>query len=462
MQNVVDVACSSPPVKMNATKPAAQAVQSGEQDPFDLVLQKASERIVSDKQSDGASKCSESKSIEKSNGSESSAPKKVTEKKLEGEAEKTNKAEKTIKQENTEISFLAENSVETEVDGETNAVIDPDSMIFGDVPPVVTVNDSASIDEANESETPVEIVDDAIRPTTLVQVSSTVEAKEEMEVAETKTTSEQSIVTAAKVTTENAKATQNTQDTQDTQVEPETQIAFSESVNKGAKVGEKTSTDLKPVTGDSNEKMSESGKVNVSTNTDSDGEEVISIARNYQEVAPKTVTATDKTVQSAEVETSPQAAPPDNPNGITAATTANATVQNTTQISEPARLAEAPKNEVITQVANQIDQMVKSNRSSVRLQLYPEELGHIDLRIVTTKNGIGVTMVTDKASTQQALKSDMESLRQSIEQAGIQQSFEHRQNFSNNSYPGSNPDNSNSTTEEPRVHLNSTVVDYRV
>ena len=474
MQNVVDVACSSPPVKMNATKPAAQAVQSGEQDPFDLVLQKASERIVSDKQSDGASKCSESKSIEKSNGSESSAPKKVTEKKLEGEAEKTNKAEKTIKQENTEISFLAENSVETEVDGETNAVIDPDSMIFGDVPPVVTVNDSASIDEANESETPVEIVDDAIRPTTLVQVSSTVEAKEEMEVAETKSTSEQSIVTAAKVTTENAKATQNTQDTQ---VEPETQIAFSESVNKGAKVGEKTSTDLKPVTGDSNEKMSESGKVNVSTNTDSDGEEVISIARNYQEVAPKTVTATDKTVQSAEVETSPQAAPPDNPNGITAATTASATVQNTTQISEPARLAEAPKNEVITQVANQIDQMVKSNRSSVRLQLYPEELGHIDLRIVTTKNGIGVTMVTDKASTQQALKSDMESLRQSIEQAGIQlsnlninqghnsnrqQSFEHRQNFSNNSYPGSNPDNSNSTTEEPRVHLNSTVVDYRV
>jgi flagellar hook-length control protein FliK len=111
------------------------------------------------------------------------------------------------------------------------------------------------------------------------------------------------------------------------------------------------------------------------------------------------------------------------------------------------------------------------------LQLYPEELGHIDLRIVTTKNGIGVTMVADKASTQQALKSDMDLLRQNIEQAGIQlsnlninqghhsnkqQSFEHRQNFSKSSYPGSSSENSNSTAEEPQVHLNASVVDYRV
>ncbi|MBA3074899.1 MAG: flagellar hook-length control protein FliK, partial [Anaerolineae bacterium] len=135
------------------------------------------------------------------------------------------------------------------------------------------------------------------------------------------------------------------------------------------------------------------------------------------------------------------------------------------------------KNEAITQVADQISQMVKSNRTSVRMQLYPEELGHIDLRIVTTKNGIGVTMVADKASTQLALKSEMDLLRQSIEQAGIQlsnlninqghnsnrqQSFERRQNLSNSSYPETNSDNSNSTSNEPGVHLNSSVVDYRV
>ena len=181
-------------------------------------------------------------------------------------------------------------------------------------------------------------------------------------------------------------------------------------------------------------------------------------------------------MKSADISTNPHTAPPDNPDESTAAIT-SASVQNTTQISEPARLAEAPKNEVINQVANQLDQMVKSNRSSVRLQLYPEELGHIDLRIVTTKDGIGVTMVADKASTQQALKSEMDLLRQSIEQAGIQlsnlninqghhsnkqQSFEHRQNISNGSYPDARSDNSKSTSDEPHVHLTSSVVDYRV
>ena len=99
------------------------------------------------------------------------------------------------------------------------------------------------------------------------------------------------------------------------------------------------------------------------------------------------------------------------------------------------------------------------------------------MRIVTTKDGIGVTMVTDKASTQQALKSEMDSLRQSIEQAGIQltnlninqgqnsnrqQSFEHRQNFSNGSYSGNGSDNSNSSSNETKKHLTSSVVDYKV
>jgi len=222
--------------------------------------------------------------------------------------------------------------------------------------------------------------------------------------------------------------------------------------------------------------MSENGKVNVTNSSDSEGKSVISIARNYQETTPKTVESIDKNIKSAEISTNPQTAPPDNPDEPAAAIT-SASVQNTTQVSEPARLAEAPKNEVINQIANQLDQMVKSNRSSLRLQLYPEELGHIDLRIVTTKDGIGVTMVADKVSTQQALKSEMDLLRQSIEQAGIQlsnlninqghhstkqQSFDHRQNFSNGSYPDERSENSKSTSDDPRVHLTSSVVDYRV
>ncbi len=98
-------------------------------------------------------------------------------------------------------------------------------------------------------------------------------------------------------------------------------------------------------------------------------------------------------------------------------------ITNNTQVSqshEPARLAEAPKAETISQISNQIESMVKANRSSIRVQLYPEELGHIDLRIVSSRNGIGVTMVADKSTTQEVLRSEMNLLKQSIEQAGIQ------------------------------------------
>ncbi len=97
----------------------------------------------------------------------------------------------------------------------------------------------------------------------------------------------------------------------------------------------------------------------------------------------------------------------------------------TSQVHEPARLAEAPRNEVISQVSTQLGQMVKANQTSFRMQLYPEELGHIDLRIVTTKTGLAVSMVADNVTTQVALKSEMSHLKQTIEQAGIQISNMH-------------------------------------
>lgn len=518
MQNVVDVACSSPPVTMNATKPAVQAVQAADQDSFGLVLQKTSERIANDKQSDSVNKCNDSKSMDNTHGPESSASKKVSNTKNESEVNKTSRSENSVKTDepdkseklnrddkqtsasqqsvsgapinadmpnqagSSENNFTAEKMIAL-VDsdkpedtaklenGEKNtgdeADVDPSTMVFGYVAPTITVvENTAKIEEINTGTTS-EVAGEAIQPANLVQVASTTAVQEDNKVSDSKAALEQNAVVS---TSESSKATE------DTKVETEQTIAFTKTLDKGAKVGEKTTTDLKPAAGDPNEKLVEGGKVDVNTSTNTQGEQVISIARKYQEVSSTTEAAIHVKVKPTEVGASQQTAPPDNPEGMTGVA-ASAAVQTTTQISEPARLAEAPKNEVITQVANQIDQMVKTNRSSVRLQLYPEELGHIDLRIVTTKDGISVTMLTEKASTQQVLKSDMDVLKQNIEQAGIQltnlninqgqnsnkqQAFDHRQNFSNNAYPGSGSDNSNSSSNETKKHLTSSMVDYKV
>jgi len=151
-----------------------------------------------------------------------------------------------------------------------------------------------------------------------------------------------------------------------------------------------------------------------------------------------------------------------------------------TQVSqsyEPARLAEAPKAETISQISNQIESMVKANRSSIRVQLYPEELGHIDLRIVSNRNGVGVTMVADKSTTQEVLRSEMNLLKQSIEQAGIQlsdlnigqgqssgqqQLAEERRGQNRFSYKSGEINNQELDGKNNNVILQTSVVDYKV
>ena len=475
MTNIVDVACSSPPITMNATKPTVQTVQAADQDPFGLVLQKASERIDNDKQYESASKSSDSKSTETIPGSESTANKKVKEPKNEREVERSSETEKTNK--DVKIQDDTKNL-------EKETANDSSTIVFGYVTPVIPVADTLEKVDVAIVGTTSEVVTDAVQPANLTQVASTTTTQTEegisatpvnADTASSVTTNKTDITTGQTVV--DAKTEAGTDEIQDSKVETKQTITFSETLSKGAKIGEKTTTELDPAIANPNQKMADGGKVDVSTSTNNLGQEVISISRNYQEAAVSTTpVAPAKTEKAAEVNVNLETAPPDTPNG-TASASASATVQTASQISEPARLAEAPKNEVITQVANQLDQMVKTSRSSLRLQLYPEELGHIDLRIVTTKDGISVTMVTEKASTQQVLKSDMDILKQNIEQAGIQltnlninqgqnsnrqQAFEHRQNFSNGSYPGTGSDNSNSSSNEPKKHLTSSEVDYKV
>ncbi len=89
-------------------------------------------------------------------------------------------------------------------------------------------------------------------------------------------------------------------------------------------------------------------------------------------------------------------------------------------MSEPARMAEALPRQTIHQLSEQIEMLIQQGRSSLRLQLSPEHLGRIDIRLVNSGHGMGVTVLTEQAETGKLLQAQLDQLRQTLQEAGIQ------------------------------------------
>ncbi|NMB87368.1 MAG: hypothetical protein GYA17_03345 [Chloroflexi bacterium] len=87
--------------------------------------------------------------------------------------------------------------------------------------------------------------------------------------------------------------------------------------------------------------------------------------------------------------------------------------------TEPARLAEAQRTEIINQISQNITTLAKAGNSTLRIQLYPEELGKIDLRVTATSSGVGITLTADQSVTGKLLENQINQLRQSLDQAGV-------------------------------------------
>jgi flagellar hook-length control protein FliK len=86
---------------------------------------------------------------------------------------------------------------------------------------------------------------------------------------------------------------------------------------------------------------------------------------------------------------------------------------------EPDRLAEAHNSEVVQQVSKHIEQMSRIGRNTLRIQLHPEDLGQIDLRITSTSAGVGVSLMAEHNATGKLLEQQLANLRQVLENAGI-------------------------------------------
>lgn len=153
------------------------------------------------------------------------------------------------------------------------------------------------------------------------------------------------------------------------------------------------------------------------------------------------------------------------------------TTAATPQFTEPARLAEAQTSDMIGQITRQMDQLSQSGRTTLRMQLYPNELGQIDLKITTTPQGVGITILADSANTGKLLETQVAQLRQSLMDAGVQitnlqvgaqnagqqQSFGSQNSTPRSQYGAYRGGSESSETESIReVRSRDSLVDYSV
>ncbi len=135
--------------------------------------------------------------------------------------------------------------------------------------------------------------------------------------------------------------------------------------------------------------------------------------------------------------------------------------------------------DMVRQIASQMEASIQHGRSSLRLQLNPQDLGAIDIRFTSNSQGISVTVFAEQASTGRLLETQLNHLRQSLNEAGVNltQLNIHHHNLSHQhgGYAGQNPHGraapNRATADEPATALDATAgwhnsaasgVDYRV
>ncbi len=74
---------------------------------------------------------------------------------------------------------------------------------------------------------------------------------------------------------------------------------------------------------------------------------------------------------------------------------------------------------IIQKVSTQVAEMVREQGQSMRLQIHPENLGKIDLRLVSNSDGMRVVMTAEVPATARLLETHLDQLQQSLSHAGV-------------------------------------------
>jgi flagellar hook-length control protein FliK len=70
-------------------------------------------------------------------------------------------------------------------------------------------------------------------------------------------------------------------------------------------------------------------------------------------------------------------------------------------------------------LGEEIANAVASSRSSIRIQIQPENMGRIDVQLVSKSDGVQVLLTTDLAATGKVLESNLNQLQKALAEAGL-------------------------------------------
>jgi flagellar hook-length control protein FliK len=74
---------------------------------------------------------------------------------------------------------------------------------------------------------------------------------------------------------------------------------------------------------------------------------------------------------------------------------------------------------IIQKVSTEVVELAREQGQSMRIQIHPENLGKIDLRLVSNSNGMKVFMTAEVPATAKLLESHMDQLQRSLADAGV-------------------------------------------
>jgi hypothetical protein len=220
------------------------------------------------------------------------------------------------------------------------------------------------------------------------------------------------------------------------------------------------------------------------------------VMTSEQEIATESVSTAAAPVSNQVSETTVE--------GITEETTNNEVVVNTVQnevVAQTANVAakqttetnnantefstmmsnDIPQNNlqesVMTQIENSFGKIVKTGNNEVRIQLEPEQLGVLNIRIIAGKDGTQVVFKADSHQSSQLIAAQTESLKTMLNEAGIkvdqivvndfsfsqetyqdQQAFEQQNGKSNKFYKSLNGNSDQIETFDNSYELPQTIV----
>jgi flagellar hook-length control protein FliK len=74
---------------------------------------------------------------------------------------------------------------------------------------------------------------------------------------------------------------------------------------------------------------------------------------------------------------------------------------------------------MIREISQEVVNLVREQGQSMRIQVHPENMGKIDLRLISNSDGIRVVMTAENPATAKLLENNMNQLNQSMKDAGL-------------------------------------------